>query len=140
MYLEIFEDLVKVLHKDYAGYLDKEGCDKPDFYRKKIKEIQAQQKMDDADFVKIVRDYLLDFKDLHISFKYTNKLKQNNKYVGFSVRRYKDTLYVVSNEKENRVKLGDAITALNDKSIPELVKIHSRQLMNAKAERENWDS
>src|SRR5699024_574625 len=104
MNLEIFEDLVKVLHKDYAGYLDKEGCDKHDYYRKKI---------NDADFVKIVREYLLDFKDLHISFKYTNKLKQNNKYVGFSVRRYKDTLYVVSNEKENRVKLGDAITALN---------------------------
>ncbi|WP_019376603.1 S41 family peptidase [Virgibacillus halodenitrificans] len=140
MYLDIFEELVEILHKDYAGCLDKKGCDKPDLYCEKIKEIQKQKKMLDSDFVGIVRDYLLDFKDLHISFNYADKSKQSNKDVGFAVRRYKDTLYVVSNEKENRVKPGDAITALNDKSVPELVKVHSRQLMNAKAERENWNS
>lgn len=140
MYMKIFDEVVSILHKDYAGCLDKKGCDNPDFYRNEIKKISKQENKNDDKFVDIVQDYLLDFKDLHMGFKYNDKLKQNTFDVGFTVRRYKDSLYVLSNGKEDRVKPGYAITALDEKNVSDLVKFHKRRLMETDAERENWSS
>ncbi|MFB4166960.1 S41 family peptidase [Virgibacillus sp. JSM 102003] len=137
MYLKIFEDVISILHNDYAGCLDKKGCDNPDFYRGKI---QESRNMNDEKFVGIVQDYLLDFKDLHMAFKYTSQSTEMEDDVGFAVRRYNDLLYIVSNEKEDRVKKGFAITALDGSTVPELVNIHKRRLMETEAERENWSA
>ncbi|SDQ83075.1 S41 family peptidase [Virgibacillus salinus] len=137
MYLKIFEDVISILHNDYAGCLDKKGCDNPNFYREKI---QDSGNMNDEKFVGIVQDYLLDFKDLHMAFKYTAQSTEMEDDVGFAVRRYDDLLYVVSNEKEDRVKKGYAITALDGSTVPELVNIHKRRLMETEAERENWSA
>ncbi|WP_245736077.1 S41 family peptidase [Virgibacillus subterraneus] len=137
MYLKIFEDVISILHNDYAGCLDKKGCDNPNFYREKI---QDSGNMNDEKFVGIVQDYLLDFKDLHMEFKYTAQSTEMEDDVGFAVRRYDDLLYVVSNEKEDRVKKGYAITALDGSTVPELVNIHKRRLMETEAERENWSA
>ncbi|WP_245693792.1 S41 family peptidase [Sediminibacillus halophilus] len=128
------------MHNDYAGCLDKQGWDNPNFYRKEIIEGQKQKDLDDDQFIRIVRDYLLDFKDLHISFRYTDKFNNHETEVGFSTRRYKDSLYILSAGKENRLKPGDKIIALDGKAIEDLVEIHQRQLMETEPERENWNT
>ncbi|TKD72145.1 S41 family peptidase [Pseudalkalibacillus hwajinpoensis] len=139
MYLTIFEEIVQTLHHDYAGCIDKKGWDSPNFYRNKISRIQEQGNMTDHTFVEIVEDYLLDFKDLHMSFRKSGQ-DQSINYVGFNVRRYEDSLFVVSNTKEKRVQPGEYITALDGISIPQLVETHKRRLMETQAERENWSS
>jgi len=35
-YNEIFHELVDILHEDYAGCYDKQGCDDPELYEEKI--------------------------------------------------------------------------------------------------------
>ncbi len=139
MYLEIFSEIIAIFHEDYAGCLDKKGWDHPDVYLNQIKRIKDRNEMNDDKFVEIVKDYMLDFKDLHMVFRCTGQTNQDH-YVGFTVRRYKDSLFVITSDKEMRLKTGDVITAVNDKSILGLVKTHSRQLMESVAERENWNA
>ncbi|MGP4079431.1 S41 family peptidase [Pseudalkalibacillus sp. R45] len=138
MYLTIFDEVVRILHNDYSGCVDKEGWDNPSFFRDQIKKLNVEENSD-ITFVQIVQDYLLDFKDLHMSFKYTGENKNTHYDVGFTVRRYNDLLYIVATGKENRVKPGDAITALDGIAITDLVGIHKRRLMEKEAERENWN-
>ncbi|WP_221565084.1 S41 family peptidase [Alkalihalobacillus sp. TS-13] len=138
MYLTIFDDVVHILHNDYSGCVDKKGWDNPSFYRNQIKKLNAAENSDEM-FVQIVQDYLLDFNDLHMSFKYIGEMKNTLYEVGFKVRRYNDLLYVVSTGKEKRVKPGDVITALDGIAISDLVEIHKRRLMEQEAERENWN-
>ncbi|WP_261129011.1 S41 family peptidase [Bacillus sp. Marseille-Q3570] len=138
MYLTIFDEVVHILHNDYSGCMDKEGWDNPAFYRDQIMKLNVEENSDET-FVQIVQDYLLDFNDLHMSFKYTDENKNTHYEVGFTVRRYNDLLYVVATGKENRVKPGDVITALDGIAISDLVGIHKRRLMEKEAERENWN-
>ncbi|WP_077324228.1 S41 family peptidase [Virgibacillus siamensis] len=139
MYTKIFDEVVSILHEDYAGCIDKKGWDDPDFFRNKINQVAAQDTLNDEKFVEIVRDYLLDFKDLHMSFRNSmNSETTNATYAGFKVRRHRDLLYVVSSEKESRVKPGYVISELDGKRVAELVNVHKRQLMETKAKRENW--
>ncbi|UOQ84932.1 hypothetical protein [Gracilibacillus salinarum] len=139
MYITIFDDIVSVLHKDYAGCLDKVGWDNPDFYRNEIKKRQEQGKITDQKFAELVQDYLLDFKDLHMHFKYAVNSRENNiTDAGFVVRRYKDALYVVATGKENRLNPGDVILKLDGRTVSELAEFHQRQLRESEPERENW--
>ncbi|WP_164670823.1 S41 family peptidase [Virgibacillus doumboii] len=136
MYLEIFNEIVSILHNDYSGCMDKKGQDNPEFFRNKI--ILEQDNMTDEKFTEIVQDYLLDFKDLHMTFRNAAQSEKPVQDVGFSVRRYEDLLYVVSAEKETKVKPGFSISELDGKGISELAGVHKRRLMETKAERENW--
>ncbi|TFJ91863.1 S41 family peptidase [Lentibacillus salicampi] len=140
MYLEIFNETVSILHNDYAGCIDKKDWDNPDFYRNKISKRSEQGNMDDEKFTGIVQDYLLDFKDLHMSFKRAAQSEESLQDVGFAVRRYGDLLYIVSAGKETGVKPGYAIAGLDGKGISELAELHTRKLMETKAEREKWSS
>ncbi|WP_430787559.1 S41 family peptidase [Virgibacillus flavescens] len=133
MYQNIFDEVVDILHNDYAGCLDKKGWDFPGFYRDQIK---LKNDINDAEFVKIVQDYLLDFKDLHMNFKQAHANERVD--VGFSVRRYNDLLYITASGIEKRVEPGEAILSLDGITVPELVEVHARELMEKEAERENW--
>ncbi|MDP4552843.1 S41 family peptidase [Alkalihalobacillus macyae] len=140
MFVTIFDEIVQILHHDYAGCIDKKGWDSPHDYRNKINKLQDQGGLNNHTFVELVEDYLLDFKDLHMSFRATNKAEEAMSYVGFTIRRYEDRLYIISSTKENRLKPGDCITALDGISISKLVETHKRRLMETQAERENWSS
>src|SRR5699024_336295 len=59
---------------------------------------------------------------------------------GFRTRRYHDKLYVTSLTNENRLDIGDALISLDNIPIPTLVERHQRELMETKAEREDWRS
>ncbi|MBN8210550.1 hypothetical protein JI666_17475 [Bacillus sp. NTK071] len=139
MYLTIFDDIIQILHHDYAGCVDKKGWDSPYYYRDKLIHMQEEGAISDQTFVELVEDYLLDFKDLHMSFKKTGEEKERNT-IGFNVRRYEDSLYIVASLKEKRLQPGDFITALDGLSITQVVETHKRSLMEVKAERENWNT
>lgn len=138
MYTEIFREVVDIMHHDYAGYIDKKGWDNPEELESKIMELEKNANLTPHSFLKIAEDYLLDFKDPHIFFNLIQSETQKQLDNGFRVRRYQDKLYVTTLSGEKRLKPGDAILSLNNTPIPELVRKHQRELMETKAEREDW--
>src|SRR5699024_4043874 len=138
MYVKIFNEVVNIMHHDYAGYLDKKGWDEPEKYKEYIKELDCNQELNDERFVEIVQDYLLDFKDTHMSFSKLNQKGEKSFDLGFNVRRFEDKLYVTAVGNERRLKPKDTIISLNNISIPKLVVKHQREFMETKAEREDW--
>ncbi|MFD1019580.1 S41 family peptidase [Thalassobacillus hwangdonensis] len=138
MYLEIFNEVVDIMHHDYAGWRDKKGWDNPKEFEKKVKNLEEKGEIDAYSFTEIVEDYLLDFKDPHMYFKMSDSNEQKEVDNGFSVRRFDEKLFVTSVGQENRLAPGDAILSLDALSIHELVEQHQGELMETKAERENW--
>ena len=138
--ITLFKEIVEIMHKDYAGCFDKQGCDRPDFYIEQLKGLQDNGELTNETFVAIVKDYLLDFNDRHILFSHP-EVKQNSlSYAGFQVRRYEDKLYVIKVDDEKRLLVGDVFSSIGGLSIPELKQKHSRLLNESHAERENWDA
>lgn len=126
------------MHNDYAGCKDKLGWDNPQAYEDRIEILEHNGELDAALFVQIVEDYLLDFKDPHIFFNISNSSDEKQYENGFKVRRYENKLYITSVDKEKQLNPGEAIISLDNTTVQELVERHQRELMETKAERENW--
>ncbi|MGE7864799.1 S41 family peptidase [Bacillus paramycoides] len=138
MYTEIFKEVVSITHHDYSGCLDKKGWDDPTPYLNKIEQLEKHGELTPVQFTEIVGDYLLDFKDNHIFFKMTSK-KQPLNSVGFQVKRFEDRLYITSANQEKRIKKGQAILALDNIKIPDLLIKYKKYLNETTYEREKWD-
>ncbi|MYL44986.1 hypothetical protein GLV94_04975 [Virgibacillus halodenitrificans] len=138
MYVSIFNEIVRIMHEDYAGCLDKAGQDRPDLFRKRILELDKTG-INDQLFIEIVKDYLLDFQNRHMHFGKAGAAASKLN-AGFQVRRFRESLVVTRCDMENRLVPGDEIIALDEEGILELVQRHKRQLMETDAERENWES
>ncbi|HDR7612486.1 TPA: peptidase [Bacillus mycoides] len=138
MYTEIFKEVVSITHHDYSGCIDKEGWDDPTTYLQTIEQLEKQEGLTPLQFTEIVSDYLLDFKDNHMFFKMISNNQPLNS-VGFQVKRYEDRLYVTSNPEEKRVKKGQAILALDNMEIPNLLIKYNKYLNENTYEREKWE-
>lgn len=138
MYAKTFQELVNIMHHDYAGCIDKKEWDNPKHYEKEIKSLESKSELTANLFLEIVQDYLLDFKDPHLFFNLIKSTSNKEYDNGFRVRRYKDKLYVTALTTETRLKLGDAIISLDHIPVLELVGKHQRELREPKAEREDW--
>ncbi|MET3576577.1 S41 family peptidase [Bhargavaea ullalensis] len=136
MYEKIFKEIVSMMHHDYAGYTDKKGWDNPEFYEKEIQVLENRNELTPLKFVDLVQDYLLDFKDPHLFFNLTEPEQEVDH--GFRARRYQDKLFVTSLSGETRLTPGDAILSLDHIPVQELAETHRRELMENKAEREDW--
>ncbi|EMI9086253.1 peptidase [Bacillus cereus] len=137
MYAEIFKEVVSITHHDYSGCIDKKGWDDPTTYLQSIEKLERQGELTPVQFTEIVSDYLLDFKDNHMFFKIlTSDQPLNN--VGFQVKRYEDRLYITSTSEEKRVKKGQAILALENMKIPDLLIKYKKYLNENSYEREKW--
>ncbi|TXR99028.1 peptidase [Bacillus sp. SH7-1] len=138
MYSEIFKEVVSITHHDYSGCIDKEGWDDPTTYLQAVEKLERLGELTPVQFTEIVRDYLLDFKDKHMFFKmYSNNQPLNS--VGFQVKRYEDRLYITSTSEEKRVKKGQAILALDNMKIPDLIIKYKKYLNENTYEHEKWD-
>ncbi|WP_243297614.1 S41 family peptidase [Bacillus litorisediminis] len=137
-YESIFHDVISITHHDYAGYLDKNGWDQPELFLMKIKELELQNKLTPSLFAEIVQDYLVDFKDNHMFFKFRTNKDQKQLDNGFKVRRFNQKLYITEVISERRINIGDAIVSLNQIPILELREKHKRILSENSSERENW--
>lgn len=137
MYSEIFKEVFSITHHDYSGCIDKKGWDDPTTYLQIIEKLERQGELTPVQFTEIVNDYLLDFKDNHMFFKIlTSDQPLNN--VGFQVTRYEDRLYITSTSEEKRVKKGQAILALDNMKIPDLLIKYKKYLNENSYEREKW--
>ncbi|MBT2691678.1 S41 family peptidase [Bacillus sp. ISL-55] len=125
----IFKEIVHIMHHDYAGWNDKQGWDRPDYFLGKLK---------DANFADAVKEYLLDFRDKHIYFTDLNAERNVDQDRGFKVRRFEDKLYVIEVGSETRLEKGMAFVTIGGHSILELRERHERLLNENHAERENW--
>ncbi|WLR57469.1 hypothetical protein LC048_11795 [Mesobacillus subterraneus] len=96
----IFKEIIHIMHNDYAGWKDKKGLDRPDYYLGKLK---------DANFADVVKEYLLDFRDKHIYFTDVNAERTVDQDRGFKVRRYENRLYVTEVGAESRLKKRDGV-------------------------------
>jgi hypothetical protein len=126
---EIFLEIVELIRNDYSGYRDKINLDKADFYIKKVEEA-----MDELSFGKLIRLYLMEFRDEHLKVFIPNDFT-----VGFRVRRFENKLYIISTNQETRVQVGDYITHLDGQSIDELESQYELLLNSKVYERQNWD-
>ncbi len=132
MYEQIFEEIVNIIHHDYAGCEDKRGWDDPEKYREKI----YNQNLTAHEFVELVEEYIADLKDPHMFFRLIGEEKALD--IGFKVRRYENALYVTELIGETRLEIGDRIVALDQLRINEISEIYSKYLYDKPSERENW--
>lgn len=140
-YLEIFDEIVSIVHTDYSGCIDKRGWDNPELSRQKIIELEKEDKLDTYIFKEIVDDYLLDFKDGHMLFQLVSNDAQKIYDNGFECRRYGNKLYVTHVGMEKRLEEGMAIIELDGVSINKLGEKHKRQVQiyGNHPERERWE-
>lgn len=127
---DIFNDIQKIMQKDYAGYIDKKEVNHPEKYR-------ISNDMSDSEFEKIIQDYLLDFQDGHLWFLNKDTELPDR---GFSVRRYKNVLYVTESNQEQRLLIGDKIIAIDGENISDLAKKYWKRLEEKSPERQRWNA
>ncbi len=138
-YLDMFDDIVEIMHNDYSGCIDKKGWDNPYEYRKKIDALMNENRISDENFRNLILDYISDFRDGHILFNFIDGEKTIRYNCGFKCRRYEDKLYITEVKKEDRVRQGMAIVELDGRPIPELSDRFSSHLMYDSKERQLWD-
>ncbi|MFS0780636.1 S41 family peptidase [Bacillus sp. 1P06AnD] len=136
MFIDIFEEIIDIMHHDYAGAKDKQGWDHPEEYRQKIKRLDGSTERESELFCKLVKEYLLDFKDQHLSFHHVKAASRT--YCGFKTRRYQNALYITESISEKNFQAGDKITALDGEGISELAIRHKKDLYGEAEERQNW--
>ncbi|GAA0342519.1 hypothetical protein GCM10008967_36170 [Bacillus carboniphilus] len=139
-YIQIFDELVSIIHKDYAGWDEKLGWDSPEQYREKMKRLIDQKKMTPQTFTHIVNDYILDFHDPHMYFILEGNDEVKPQVCGFSVRRYEDALYVTETVEEKRFEKGIKIVTVDGITIPELAITKKNKLGDVHPERQNWNN
>ncbi|MFS0781112.1 hypothetical protein [Bacillus sp. 1P06AnD] len=61
-------------------------------------------------------------------------------YVGFSVRRYHNGLYVTESPQDNRLTAGDKIVQIDGEDITKLAVRYRKNLKEELPERQEWDS
>ncbi|WP_392455568.1 S41 family peptidase [Chryseomicrobium aureum] len=135
----ILEEIIEIMHNDYAGFQDKKGWDRPDIYRKKLAELKANESMSDADFEELIKEYLSDFEDKHMFFSKTDKVEQSQKEVGFQVRRYEDHLYITSVTQEQKLTVGMKIESIDGLTIPTLAEKFKKTFKENLHERQDWN-
>jgi C-terminal processing protease CtpA/Prc len=128
--IEIFNDIVQIMKNDYAGFSDKKHVNHPENYL-------IIEEMTDKAFVETVQSYLLDFKDGHLYFNFSETQSTNR---GFKVRRFENALFVTEVTSEIRLKEGDTIIEIDGMKIDSYEKIHSKILEDDFPERQYWNA
>jgi C-terminal processing protease CtpA/Prc len=135
-YLKIFEEVVSIMHNDYAGVEEKKDWDKPDFYRQIIQEAMFANAIDDSIFYDYVFNYLADFRDDHVLFRHKF---YNYQKIGFYVRRYNDALYVTKITNDQiKIKKGMKIIRIDNLDLSFYENKYSSYFKNRANERQIW--
>jgi len=135
-YLNIFDDIVFTMENDYSGCRDFFDRTVACSYRDKL--ISLKYKIDSKSFVSFIRDYLYEFKSQHLNFFDEDVLPQS---VGFSVRRFKNGLFVTLVWDNVDFSVGDKILFLGDESIGDVYhKFYKKiSIYGDGSEREIWN-
>ncbi|MDW0111557.1 S41 family peptidase [Sporosarcina saromensis] len=137
-YMEIFKEIVDIVHHDYAGYDEKQGWDEPAHYFGEIERLISGKQITPRVFTDLVSEYLMAFQDRHMSFnlKGADDVKRSTR--GFRIRRYEDALYVVETCVEERFPVGSKIISIDQQEIEMIITSDRSYLRETSAEREDW--
>lgn len=137
-YIEIFKEIVDIVHHDYAGYEEKRDWDNPNHYLEEINRLKTEQSITPKIFAELVNEYLMAFQDQHMYFRLRalGDVKTSNR--GFYTRRYEDALYVVETYEESRFPVGTKIISIDRQKIGEITASKQNSLRETSAEREDW--
>ncbi len=125
-YSEIFKEIVSIMKNDSASYPDF-GAGNFEEYEKKITD-----DMDRMEFLHLVQNYVSTFKiQAHLKF-----VDNACGYVGFSVMRKGDVLYVTRANKGTGLVPGDKITAIDSMPVSEVAQREKNMLMDESEERQ----
>lgn len=137
-YMEIFKEIVDIVHHDYAGYDEKRSWDDPAHYLEEIERLKSGQQITPQIFTDLVSEYLMAFQDRHMYFNLngSDDVKAGNR--GFRTRRYEDALYVVGTNEEDRFSVGSKIVSIDGQEIGTIITSDRNFLRETSAEREDW--
>ena len=126
--LEIFDEIVRIMHEDSSSCKDKQGADPADF------RAHISESMDKKDFLFTVRSYLASFGLTgHLGFGMNGMPA-----IPFKVQRYNNELYVKQVMAECPLKKGDRIIKLDGMSVKDFGEKHKEFLYNETEERQGF--
>src|SRR5699024_3888386 len=133
-YMDIFKEIVDIVHHDYAGYDEKRGWDDPAHYLEEIERLISSQQITPQVFTNLVSEYLMAFQDRHMYFnlKRSDDVKVGTR--GFRTRRYGDALYVVETCEEDRFSDGSKIVSIDQQEIKTIITSDRSFLQGTSAE------
>ena len=123
---QVFNEIQHIMQHDYVGF---------SAALQQSQQHHVTNQMTDEQFVRVIEDYLADFKDGNLYLSVKNSVRPN---IGFRVRRHENVLYIIEASQETRLHKGDQIIAIDGLSIEEASKKFHKQLGHDKAERQNW--
>jgi hypothetical protein len=136
-YMKMFNEIIHIMHNDYAGKDEKLNWDEPLIYQQKIEEAYQKQALNDDVFYELVFEYLEAFNDLHILFR---DEKTHHKQIGFSVRRYDRFLYITEvYDQDLPLEKGMKITQIDLKDILHYEQKYKQRFLHIHHERQNWN-
>jgi len=136
---KLYSDIVKILRRDYAGMAECVDSFTPRYYTQAIGQAGNDGKLDDVLFLRYVNQMLACTGDRHLRFERLADEEYEPFSVGFSVRRFGDELIVTAVTDEERLAVGDRITAINGGS-PAYHRSHIEKnfFYADEPEREDW--
>ncbi|MDR3191054.1 MAG: hypothetical protein LBT80_07625 [Lactobacillaceae bacterium] len=128
---EIVEDIISIVHNDYAGYIDKPGQD--DYA--KLRNIVANPELTDEAFFFAVSNYLAAMQDGHLRIVENGNLPI---HTDFLVRRFENSLFVIHTTNTANVEVGDEIVAIDGLDIATKVKEYKYVQATTDLARQEW--
>ena len=135
-YKALFNEIVLIMHQDYAGKEEKKNWDRPRNYEIKLETLIKNNAIDELIFYDLVWNYLADFKDDHILWRHA---KASYTSIGFMTRRYMKSLYVtkVINPKI-ALKAGMRIVKIDHQDLSYYEEKFPYHLKEKSEERQSW--
>lgn len=138
-YDDLLRTIIRTIKNDYAGFPEKMERHDSRYYVNTTGTAFKQGNLDELLFLRIVSQYLASLGDPNLKFSMADHEDYKNYCVGFRARRYGNDLYVTECAQDQRLKVGDKITAINQ--LPpggHRAKFRKNILIGNTAEREQW--
>ena len=139
-YEQVIAAVLHVMQNDYAGQPECETRSNPLSLLEALGAAAGAGTLDDALFVRYVRQYLSGFQDPTLSFEVSSKADFTSVTCGFSVRRFGDELYVTAARDDKRLVPGDALVRLDGHTLDEyLTRLINNPVNGDDSERQLWN-
>lgn len=138
-YVTLFKEIIDIMSTDYSGCQTKKHLSQPQVYMDKIITLDAESKLNREVFKEIVNDYILDYRDDHVTLLDTYESKVSS-HIGFDIRRYNNSLFVTEVYKDCGLSAGDEIVLIDGEAIDELSIQYKKQLKGQPHERQIWNT
>lgn len=138
---ELFQEIVTILRRDYAGGKLVGDRFDPRYYNQSVGQAWKDRRLDDLLFLRYINQMLACTGDRHLRLSLRPSADYTPWTPGFFTRRYGDSLYVTAVTRETRLRVGDRITAVNGGTPSKhRASIQKNFFYADEPEREDWNS